>query len=164
MSDDLRNGIELAIRAEAGGADVLQDYVSTDAAYMTVPRSPAVRHEWSLRVVQLAPPGGEPALPPLSVEKQFALTVLLGRDDATIANALADYLLDRGHEYATAVAEKARKEEQEAIAERLYSESAHLLGLSPEPNDVHEFAATALSSVADDLMFDRPPTAQKMTE
>jgi len=103
-------------------------------------------------------------IPPLPEGKQFALTVLLAEDDTTIANALADYLLDQGHDYATAVAEKARREEREAIAERLYSESAHVLSRSPDPNDTLEFAAAALSAVADDLVFDRPPTAPTTTE
>ncbi len=48
--------------------------------------------------------------PPLTAAQQLALSVLLDEPDSVIASALADMLLDAGHEYATAVAEKARSE------------------------------------------------------
>lgn len=97
--------------------------------------------------------------PPLDSARQFALDVLLAESDATIENALADYMLDNGFDYAHAVAEKERKEERERIAERLYSESAHLMSRAPDPNDTFEFTAAALSSVADELVFGVPPAA-----
>lgn len=101
---------------------------------------------------------------PLSPAQQFALSVLVGEPDEVIERALADYMLDRGFDYAQAAYEKGRREEREAIAERLYSEASHVLGREPDPNDLHEFAAAALSSVADDLTFGVPPTAPKATE
>jgi hypothetical protein len=95
----------------------------------------------------------------------FALTPgqLLGlaallEDESVTPNVLADYLLDAGHEYATAVAEKAAANERHRIAERLYGESAHALARPGDP-DVNELVAAALSSVADDLTFGVPPTA-----
>ncbi len=54
-------------------------------------------------------------IPPLTTAQQLALSVLLG-DESVLPQAMADYLLDQGHEYATAVAEKARAEERERIA------------------------------------------------
>ena len=59
-----------------------------------------------------ARPGSAPELPPLTTAQQLALSVLLG-DESVLPQALADYLLDQGHEYATAVAERARAEERE---------------------------------------------------
>lgn len=44
--------------------------------------------------------------PPLTPAQQLALSVLL-QDDAITPQVLADYLLDAGHEYATAVAGRA---------------------------------------------------------
>ena len=158
---ELRSGIEALLRTAERGGDV---YVIDSPGPRGDPDPPRIPTDRVTAVVAEWPESG--LVPPreLSPEKAFALTVLLGEDDTTIANALADYLLDKGHEYATAVAEKARKEERERIAERLYSESAHVLSRSPDPNDMCEFAAAALSAVADDLVFDRPPTAPKTTE
>jgi hypothetical protein len=47
--------------------------------------------------------------PPLTPAQQLALSVLL-EDDAVAPQVLADFLLDDGHEYATAVAERAATE------------------------------------------------------
>src|SRR4051812_7535352 len=71
-------------------------------------------------------------IPPLDGGQQLGLAVLL-RDPTVLTQALADYLLDRGFDYAAAVAEKAAKDERERIAERLYSESAHILSRGPDP-------------------------------
>lgn len=108
------------------------------------------------------PTGQGKRLADLTPAQLLGLAVLL-KDEAVIPQVLADFLLDAGHEYATAVAEKARREEREAIAERLYSESAHQLGLAPDPRDTYEYAAAVLSTIADDLVFGVPPTAPATT-
>lgn len=96
--------------------------------------------------------------PPLTPGQLLGLAALL-KDEAVTPQVLADFLLDVGHEYATAVAERAAREERERIAERLYSESAHQLSKGPDGNDTYEYTAAALSSIADDLVFGVPPTS-----
>ena len=51
--------------------------------------------------------------PPLTTAQQLALSVLLGEPDRVVLSALCDLLIEQGHEYAVAVAEKARREERE---------------------------------------------------
>ena len=58
--------------------------------------------------------------PPLSPAQQLALSVLL-EDEAVMPQVLADYLLDQGHEYATAVAERAAAEAGTRERERCVS-------------------------------------------
>ena len=76
---------------------------------------------WPWEVKTRAPEGIEPSEvcatpqpPPLTTAQQLALSVLLG-DEAVLPDALADCLIDQGHEYAAAVAEKARREERRRI-------------------------------------------------
>ena len=55
-------------------------------------------------------------LPPhteLTTAQQLALSVLVGEPDRVVLSALCDLLIEQGHEYAVAVAEKARREERE---------------------------------------------------
>ena len=61
-------------------------------------------------------PCGNVEPPPLTTAQQLALSVLIGEPDTVTMSALADMLLDMGHEYATAVAEKARAEERQRCA------------------------------------------------
>lgn len=53
--------------------------------------------------------------PPLTTAQQLALSVLVGEPDRAVLSALCDLLIEQGHEYAAAVAEKARREERERI-------------------------------------------------
>jgi hypothetical protein len=53
--------------------------------------------------------------PPLTTAQQLALSVLVGEPDRAVLSALCDCLIEMGHEYAAAVAEKARREERERI-------------------------------------------------
>lgn len=48
-------------------------------------------------------------LPELTTAQQLALSVLIGEPDYVIANAMAEHLLDQGHEYATAVLDAERR-------------------------------------------------------
>lgn len=50
-----------------------------------------------------------PVLPPLTPGKQLALSVLLG-DESVIPQVLAEFMLDAGHEYATACYEKGKRD------------------------------------------------------
>lgn len=54
-------------------------------------------------------------LPPLTTAQQLALSVLVGEPDRVVLSALCDLLIEQGHEYGVAVAEKARREERERI-------------------------------------------------
>jgi len=88
---ELRRGIEILVRAVAFDRDV---------AFCTC---------HSLHsVVSSANTFGP--FPPLTTAQQLALSVLVGEPDTVIASALADYLIESGHEYAAAVADKARRE------------------------------------------------------
>lgn len=77
------------------------------------------------------------ALPPLTTAQQLALSVLIGEPDTVIQSALADMLLDMGHEYATAVAEKARAEEREKPAHLSPGSAVTVYGLSGRVLDVN---------------------------
>ena len=74
-----------------------------------------VLREWgvSVHVVAAHDTDGEP--PPLTTAQQLALSVLVGEPDRVVLSALCDLLIDMGHEYAVAVAEKARREERRRI-------------------------------------------------
>lgn len=64
----------------------------------------------SCQVRESAARGGEaPDLPPLTAAQQLALSVLLGDPD-TLPNALADFMLDLGSEYAQACYERGKRE------------------------------------------------------
>lgn len=103
---ELRRGIEAVVRASmvtgcyVSGQPRRETYTGKICADVAVYRNPSQE------------------LPPLTTAQQLALSVLLG-DEAVLPQALADYLLDQGHEYATAVAEKARVEERERIAKHI---------------------------------------------
>ena len=81
---ELRRGMELLLRAMAAGRPV----------FLTHPSPVSEALEQTTLVFQAG--GAEGADPPLPQGQAFALTVLGGEPDAVIANALADYLLDRG--------------------------------------------------------------------
>jgi len=108
-----------------------------------------------------AGPDGEGLPPPrpLTPTQLLGLAALL-EDDTFIPNALADFMLDKGYDYAVAVAEKARKEERECIAERLYGESSRARNGDGE---VNARLSRALSSIADDLVFGVPATVPQAT-
>lgn len=159
--EKLRKGFATALRvAEAGGLiHVTNDYDRLRDTDRTLPY-------FAVFVGVRWPTGTSSNTTPeeFAPAKSLALNVLLGEPDTVIANALADMLLDAGHEYATAIAEKAAREERLRIAERLYGEAGHVLSRGPDPNDTYEFTAAALSSVADDLVMGVPPTAPKPLE
>lgn len=83
---------------------------------------------------EFLPPGG---LPPLTTAQQLALSVLLGEPDTVVESALADMLMDAGHEYATAVAEKARAEEREKPAHLSPGSPVTMYGMSGHVHDVN---------------------------
>lgn len=156
----LRKGFTALLRVVAAGGQlhVNDDYDRLRDSDRTLPCFAAlVGVSWPVGVPAGLPPGE------LTSETVLALSVLLG-DPNTTEQALADYMLDHGFEYAAAVAEKAAKEERERIADRLYCEASHVLSRGPDPNDTYEFAAAALSSVADDLVMGVPPTAPMKAE
>ena len=72
--------------------------------------------------------------PPLTTAQQLALSVLVGEPDRVVLSALCDLLIDQGHEYAVAVAEKARREERERIAGliRAWADDAYNAGESEQ--------------------------------
>jgi len=65
--------------------------------------------------------------PPLTTAQHLALSVLVGEPDAVVLSALCDCLIEQGHEYAAAVAEKARAEERERCA-RLIETARYKIG------------------------------------
>ncbi len=105
---ELRRGLEAVVRAAMG--------CTSPAVTVEGPANGHTRFRCLVAVREddffTAPP---PEPPPLTTAQQLALSVLLS-DEAVSPQALADYLLDQGHEYAVAVAEKARAEEREQSA------------------------------------------------
>lgn len=96
MSDDdraeLRRGIEAVVRATLAGKTIrLKAGVS---GYTTIAG---------------AGPFDEGAFPALTPFQQMCLSGLLG-DTAMLPQALADYMIDIGHEYATACYEKGKRD------------------------------------------------------
>jgi hypothetical protein len=106
MDDDtrteLRRGLEALVRAA--------EAESRRAGYcsVTVSRSGAAGGGRVWQSVYLKVDDTDD-LPPLTPAQQLALSVLL-QDDAVVPQVLADFLLDHGHEYATAVAARAADE------------------------------------------------------
>lgn len=99
---ELRRGIELILRSISAGYGVK----SGRPVYML---SGGYAHNlYTGRI-----PNGIEChnFPPLTTAQQLALSVLIG-DESVLPQALADYLLDQGHEYATAVAERATMAER----------------------------------------------------
>jgi hypothetical protein len=95
----LRQGVEQLVRAAAAQSQ------KHGRCPVEVSRHGATGsgHEWLSVYLRL---DESPDLPPLTPAQQLALSVLL-EDEAVVPQVLADYLLDHGHEYATAVAAKA---------------------------------------------------------
>jgi len=114
MTDDTR----IALRQSL---EILFRWATAPGAYMRPSELQSDRvedkncHMWIEGVVVPLDPdtGSAPDFPPLGATKNFALSVLVGETDIVIANALADYLLDRGHEYAQACFEKGRAQGRE---------------------------------------------------
>ena len=69
-------------------------------------------------VFPLGPSGGV-SPPPLTTAQQLALSVLVGEPDRVVLSALCDLLIEQGHEYAVAVAEKARRDERRRIVDTI---------------------------------------------
>jgi ribosomal protein S18 acetylase RimI-like enzyme len=63
--------------------------------------------------------------------QRFGLEVLPG-DLTALPDALADYMIDRGFDYAAAVAEAARWDERQGIASRLLNEAVRRGGSGGE--------------------------------
>lgn len=104
---ELRDGIEAVVRAFGLKDTIL---VTTGAK-----ARPAGHYSDAVEITAYVPDGWTvEQTVGLTTAQQLALSVLLG-DEAVLPDALADYLIDKGHEYAVAVAEKARREERERI-------------------------------------------------
>ena len=101
----LRRGFEAIIRLVRGNGDPGLAVNTIDPYY------PAISVYDAVKI-------GNHPLPGLEAKDHLALSVLLG-DEAVLPDALADYLLDQGHEYAVAVAEKARREERRRIVDTI---------------------------------------------
>lgn len=136
---DLRRGIESAVR-------------SGEVGYVTVSVGGDFPHDEATRII-VHPPNYVAAreCPPLDTAQQLALSVLLG-DPAALPQALADYLLDQGHEYAAAVAEKAVREERGRVMRLIRS-------LLSTP-DLDRTTADALNLLA--LHVDKPEDADRL--
>lgn len=89
---ELRRVIEAAVRA--GGADT---------SFRELPGGAGNYYELSVFSAIVFD------RPALTSAQQLALSVLLG-DESVVPQVLADYLLDQGHEYATACYERGRAE------------------------------------------------------
>ena len=114
---ELRRGIEGLVRA-AGDCESSVRFVPDWPWFNARSVDPdAVAGETHKVEVRVPGYGTLSTLPPLTTAQHLALSVLLG-DESVIPQALADMLLDMGHEYATAVAEKARAEEREQLSGR----------------------------------------------
>lgn len=122
MTDDtrteLRRGIELFVRLAAKPGVFLAEAAVIHHKLVEPHRSGFLR---SLAVGLVEPlEAGNPlpddsAMPPLTTAQQLALSVLVGEPDRAVLSALCDCLIEMGHEYAAAVAEKARQEERERV-------------------------------------------------
>lgn len=124
MTDDTRAELRLIFESvvRAGGADT---------SLREMPGGAGNYHEISVF---------SPAVyshPPLTAAQHLALSVLLGEPDTVIQSALADMLLDMGHEYATAVAERARAEEREKPAHLSHGSAVTVYGISGHVRDVN---------------------------
>jgi hypothetical protein len=105
---ELRKGFEIMVRAAMGGEGAFLNERTFDS-HGTVFVTELTSYQRSLGVTH---PG---QLPPLTAAQHLALSVLVGEPDAVIADALADYMLNQGHEYATACYAKGRREEWERV-------------------------------------------------
>ena len=97
---ELRRGIELILRSVSAGYGVK----SGRPAYML---SGGYAHNlYTDRI-----PNGIEChnFPPLTTAQQLALSVLIG-DESVLPQALADYLLDQGHEYAVECYERGKRD------------------------------------------------------
>jgi hypothetical protein len=83
--------------------------------------------------------------PPLTPAQQLAISVLLGEPDTVVASALADMLLDQGHEYATAIKTK-------TVAECAAFVSGWAENHGERPDDTNRAIARALRNMAEGLV------------
>ena len=99
---ELRIGIEAVVRAAQSGWRV-----GTVKTVADIDGDPESVTTFDLVASRSRP--GPWQSPPLTPAQHLALSVLLG-DPATLPQALADYLLDAGHEYATACYERGKRD------------------------------------------------------
>lgn len=115
MWADLRTGIEFVVqvaRAEGGVSHHLEmTTASPDGGIREL------RFNFKLWETAFTAFGKSFTPPPLNPACILALNVLVG-DPTTLPQALADYLLDQGHEYATAVFEKGKAQGREEERKR----------------------------------------------
>jgi hypothetical protein len=117
---ELRRGIEWLVRVVAASqtlshADIRGSAVmSWRASY-----SWCDCHDYQVTARGVSNTATDP--PPLTTAQQLALSVLIG-DESVTADVLADYLLDQGHEYATACYERGREFGASAERERAKAE------------------------------------------
>ncbi len=103
---ELRRGIERLVREADSCIEVRVE--NNEPA-------PHHRRRATVSVYQVGTGMPQPT-PPLTTAQQLALSVLVGEPDKAVLSALCDLLIEQGHEYAAAVAEKARAEERERCA------------------------------------------------
>lgn len=126
---ELRRGLETLARV----AGVMREpvvSVTTGRFHLSV--GAEVRVVEGAEVLRIDPP------PELTTAQHLALSVLVGEPDTVIASALADYLLDQGHEYAAAVAEKAKKEERSRCAAMVDAIAFHEYREDRDPPEMYE--------------------------
>ena len=117
---ELRDGIEAVVRAFGLKDTIL---VTTGAK-----ARPAGHYSDAVEITAYVPDGWTvEQTVGLTTAQQLALSVLVGEPDRVVLSALCDLLIDQGHEYAVAVAEKARRDERE----RCRSLVVRQLGYSP---------------------------------
>ena len=97
---NLRRLIEKLVTSLASGGTAVLD---TDSDTITLP---AGLHRRPTYTLTFTLPDGE--VKPLDATRIMALTVLVGEPDDVITAALADCLIESGHEYATACYERGR--------------------------------------------------------
>lgn len=98
----LRVGIGEVVRAGLSG----QPGVRADPDHSVL--SGEAGEPYTEIAVVVTHPGSHRRYPPLTTAQQLALSVLVG-DEGVLPQAIADYLLDQGHEYATAIRQAERE-------------------------------------------------------
>lgn len=115
----LRQAIDCLIMAYDAGAEFdLASWTTTDSKDVL---------EWRVDLPSGFVKEYKPQVP--DADKVMALSVIVG-DPNTLPQALADYMIDHGHEYATAAYEKGKADERArcvAICEEKYNQSESVL-------------------------------------
>ncbi len=96
---ELRRGIDAVVRAAESAIEIRVESHEPE---------PHHRRRACVTVYQVGT-GSPPEPKALTTAQQLALSVLLG-DESVLPQALADYLLDQGHEYAVACYENGKRD------------------------------------------------------